>query len=64
MELKRDEIRCSVCGKDCNLWMKSVEAYVYKFNTGHKYLFQCSYHCWREETRRSGRKEWKWTKKG
>ena len=60
--MKRDEIVCSRCGKNCNLWMKSVTDYVYKIVIDHKYLFQCGYECWIIEKRRENEK--KWMKKG
>lgn len=58
MGFKRDEVRCSVCDENCNLWMKCVQDYVYKIEVDHKYLFQCSYHCWRIEKRREYERRW------
>lgn len=51
--MKRVGIRCSVCSKLCNLWYKPLNDYVYKLKLGNKYLIQCSYHCWREESGRT-----------
>lgn len=46
------DIKCSVCGNYCNLWLKSFRDYVYKISVDHKYYVQCSYKCWREQGRR------------
>ena len=54
------DIKCSVCGGYCNLWLKSFQDYVYKVKLDSKYIVQCSYKCWRTETKRrrpDGQKE-------
>lgn len=60
--MKKTDIRCSVCGKQCNLWWKSFKDYAYKIYINHKCVVQCSYSCWMKETKRleeekDGRKE-------
>lgn len=41
--------QCSVCKKNFSMSFYDIKNYVYKIKTGKKYIYQCSYACYRKE---------------
>nr|DAK86212.1 MAG TPA: zinc finger domain protein [Caudoviricetes sp.] len=44
--------QCSYCGKKFSMFFYDIREYVYKVKEDKKYLYQCSYPCYRKEKER------------
>jgi len=45
-------IKCSICGKICDFWIRSLKDYTYKVRYNTRLRVQCSYTCWGKELER------------